>query len=48
MPVCPVCTSLMKYEIFQQLMEKYYRYKIKKPCFLMFQNSRWTLVTMDR
>ena len=28
----------------QQLGEKYYRYKLGHPCFLMKQNGRWTIV----
>lgn len=47
MNIDPICTSLMKYTMFQTIVERYYRYRIKKPCFIMRQNDRWTLVTMD-
>ncbi len=48
MTINPFCTSLMKYSIFQTLAERYYRFRIKKYCFIMCQNDRWTLVTMER
>ena len=48
MTIYPICTTMMKYRIFQTLAEAYYRYRVKKPCFIMQQNDRWTLVTMDR
>ena len=48
MTIYPICATMMKYRIFQTLAEAYYRYRVKKPCFIMQQNDRWTLVTMDR
>ena len=47
MTIYPVCTSLMRYRLFVNCMESYYRYKMKRPCFLIMQNSRWTVVTLD-
>lgn len=47
MPIYPPCISLMKYGVFQNMIERYYRFRIKKPCFVMRQNDRWTLVTLD-
>lgn len=38
----------MRYRIVQNAAEAYYRYKMKRPCFIMKQNSRWTLVTIER
>ena len=46
MTIYPICTTIMKYRIIQTLAEAYYRYRVKKPCFIMRQNNRWTLVTM--
>ena len=48
MTIYPICTTMMKYRIIQTLAEAYYRYRVKKPCFIMRQNNRWTLVTIDR
>lgn len=47
MTIYPVCTSLMRYRLFVNCMERYYRYKMKQPCFLIMQNSRWTVVTLE-
>lgn len=47
MTIYPFCVTLIKYEIVQSIMAKYYRHKIGKPCFIMRQNNRWTVVTMD-
>ncbi len=47
MKIYPVCTSLMRYRLFVNCMERYYRYKMKRPCFLIMQNSRWTVVTLE-
>ncbi len=38
----------MRYRIVQNAAEAYYRYKMKRPCFIMEQNHRWTLVTIER
>lgn len=48
MTIYPFCSNMMRYRIFQTIAERYYRYRVKKPCFIMMQNDRWTLVTMDR
>ena len=47
MTIDPVCTSLMRYRIFVRFVERYYRRKMRRPCFLMEQNSRWTVVTLE-
>lgn len=47
MTIYPFCTSLMKYPQVQFLAETYYRRKFRRPCFIMRQNERWTVVTMD-
>ena len=47
MTIDPFCPKMMKYRLFQSIAEKYYRHRVKKPCFIMMQNNRWTLVTMD-
>lgn len=48
MTIYPICTSMMKYQVFQRAVEVYYRKKIKKDCFVIMQNNRWTLVTLMR
>lgn len=48
MTIYPPCVRFMKYGIVQNMIEKYYRFRIRCPCFIMMQNERWTLVTMDR
>lgn len=48
MTIYPWCTGLMKYRAAQAIIERYYRFRIKKYCFIMRQNDRWTLVTMER
>lgn len=48
MTIYPICATMMKYRLIQTLAETYYRYRVKKPCFVILQNDRWTLVTMDR
>ena len=48
MTIYPLCISLMKYRAVQAIVERYYRFRIKKYCFIMCQNGRWTLVTMER
>ena len=45
MNIHPFCTSLMKYKQFQS--EFYYRRKVGRPCFIMRQNERWTIVTLE-
>ncbi|EFE14533.1 hypothetical protein CLOM621_05364 [Clostridium sp. M62/1] len=48
MIIHPVFGAIMRYRIVQNAAEAYYRYKMKRPCFIMEQNSRWTLVTIER
>lgn len=38
---------LLKYSICQKLLEWYYHRKIQRPCFLIKQNDRWTIVTYN-
>ena len=47
MTIHPICTSLMRYRHNQFLAEAYYRRKVGRPCFIMRQNERWTLVTLE-
>lgn len=37
-------TRFLKYSTFQKLVEGYYYRKYNSKCFVMYQNSRWTLV----
>lgn len=30
----------------KRVIEKYYRHKLKSPCFLMKQHDKWTIVTI--
>lgn len=45
MKINPRYASLLDYQWIQKLAERYYKYKIKQPCFLMKQNNHWTIVT---
>ena len=47
MTIYPFCANLIKYEMIQSIIARYYRYKMGKPCFIMWQNNRWTVVTID-
>ena len=47
MNIHPFSTTLMKYKQIQSLAEFYYRRKVGRPCFIMRQNERWTLVTLE-
>lgn len=47
MIINPKCTSLLKYRSCQKVLEAYYRRKMACPCFLMEQNHRWTVVTLN-
>ena len=48
MTIYPICTTMMKYRIIQTLAGSLLQIPSEKPCFIMRQNNRWTLVTMDR
>lgn len=48
MIIHPFFGAMMRYRIVQNAAEAYYRYKMKRPCFIMEQNHRWTLVTIER
>lgn len=48
MIIHPIFSPIMKYRFVQSAANAYYRYKIRRPCFIMEQNDRWTLVTIDR
>lgn len=47
MTIRPFGTSFMKYKFYRELVEKYYRNKIKTECFILLQNNRWTLVMIN-
>ena len=47
MTIYPPCRSLMKFGVFKNLIETYYRFRIRRPCYVKWQNERWTLVTLD-
>lgn len=47
MTIYPLCTSLMKFNTYRNIVEKYYAYKVKRPCFLLHQNDKWTIVMIN-
>ena len=38
--------NLLKYKPIQSIATKYYRKKLKKRCFILYQNKQWTIVTV--
>lgn len=37
----------LKYYWFRELIKNYYQYKLDCQCFIMLQNNKWTLVTIN-
>lgn len=48
MTIYPLNVGFMKFEVIQFIVERYYRHKLKKTCFIMKQNERWTIVFVNR
>lgn len=47
MVINPICPWLLRCGGFRTAVERYYRFRLKKACFMMEQNGRWTIVTLE-
>ena len=39
--------KFLKYDWFRKIIKSYYQHKLHCQCFLMFQNNKWTIVTIN-